>query len=279
MDGGRESLTYENYTLSELLAAARSSPLRFLERLRELYEPKRQFPDFGNFRLGPNTFEHIPLDWCLLVDSNNGRLLGHAVATRIPANGTDTALPQGWQATVRDVYENFIGPGVQCDTGVGLFVYVERAHRRLGCSRMLVVAMVECARRNGLKQLVIPLRLPTVYEEKNATKSFRSVALCKDAAGKYRDPWLRLHVQLGAEICGLSERSHQHALSLEDYQRLLRSASGDVKTGYEAFELNGEHYRAYVDARRGVAVINEGCVWVRHPVRAGVSDDAKGRSA
>ena len=243
------------------LASRRGSAF---ERLLRMYRITRQFPDFSNFRLGPNAFERTPMDWLVAVNGVDGALIGHGIATRICWDGDATSLG-GWQRVVRRAYDDASVNRRPCNTLVGLFIKVEETSREQGWSGRLVQAMKQLAHRARLASLVIPLRLPTAYERQNAEIPFEEFAFQRRDDGEYRDHWLRLHVRLGARVIGHSLTSHQHAMNLEDFHHYFEVDS-IVGSGYCTALRNGEWYRPYVDVDRDCVVINEGCVWVQHPI-------------
>ena len=80
--------------------------------------------------------------------------------------------------------------------------------------------------------------------------------------GKPLDYWLRLHVELGAEVLGTCETSHQHAMNLRDFHEMF--GRGFDTSGYHLVEDHGEWFRVYVDLDREFVLMNQGCAWVRY---------------
>ncbi len=259
----------EQHALADFIRFLESNQKRIgaLQKLLGMYRITRNFPDLSNFRLGPNMFKKIPLDWILLTHASGSQkrseLIGHGIATRITWNGDPRQLPSGWQGTVRRCYENTVGEQHTCDTLVGLFIKVEEDFRERGWAGRVVTAMKELGKRSGLSNLIIPLRLPTHYEKRYAAMPFEEFALLKRENGEYLDHWLRLHVRLGAEIIGLCKTSHQHALNVDDLRQQFECAPIE-ESGDHLVSRHGEWFRAYVDLERECALVNQGCVWVRH---------------
>jgi GNAT superfamily N-acetyltransferase len=264
IEGGGRCLCVQQHLLADFVAQLESRRFPAFERLLDMYAITRQFPDFSNFRLGPNAFERTPMDWLIAMDAADASLIGHGIATRIDWDG-DVASLRGWQQVVRRAYDDAMVKRRSGNTLVGLFIKVEQASREQGWAGRLVEAMKELARRAGLSSLVIPLRLPTAYERCNVELPFEQFALQRRDDGDYCDHWLRLHVRLGAQVIGHSLTSHQHAMNLDDFRHYFETDT--VPTiGYCVAQRNGEWYRPYVDAERDCVVINEGCVWVQHPI-------------
>jgi hypothetical protein len=265
-------VTFENYTLDELvehLDANRTSGA--LRTILDRYRVKRTFPDMSNFRMGPNMFGQTALDWIVFHTSagNQGasELIAHGVTTRLRWNGDPAVLPRGWTGAVRQSYEESILGRTPPDTLVGLFISAESAFREQGWAGQVAEAMKRIGSEAGLRDLIIPLRLPTRYEWQNARMPYEEFALRKRDDGEYRDHWLRLHVRLGAEVLATSSVSHQHAMHPADLLRQVKCEPLE-RTGEYLVKWNDEYYSAFVDLEREYAVINEGCVWVRHPLSA-----------
>ena len=91
-------------------------------------------------------------------------------------------------------------------------------------------------------------------------------AALKREDGLPRDHWVRLHVRLGAEIIGVSNTSHQHAFPLKDFYQQF-PAPVITQSGYTLVQQrDGGWYNVYVDLEREFVLVNQGCVWVRHPL-------------
>ena len=254
----------QQHVLPEFIEYLESRREPAFERLRRMYDITRQFPDFSNFRLGPNAFDRTPMDWIAAIDSADGSLIAHGIATRIQWDG-DAVLLRGWQRVVRRAYDDLVVRRQPCNTLVGLFIKVEDASREQGWAGRVIAAMKELAARAGLTSVVIPLRLPTAYEREHADTPYPEFAFQTREDGEYRDHWLRLHVRLGARVIGHSVTSHQHAMNVDDFHHYFE-AEAVASSGYCLAQRNGEWYRPYVDVERDCVVINEGCVWVQHAV-------------
>jgi hypothetical protein len=267
-DGFVQCITLENFTLPELIAHLESSRARGgLNELLDRYNPRRTFPDLGNFRLGPNAFGLTALDWIVFVeveaDAAKSSLVAHGVTTRITWNGDPESLPRGWTGSVRQSYERSVLDSEAPNTLVGLFIFAETAYREHGWAAEVADAMKRLAIKSNLQSLIIPLRLPTRYEWQNARLPYEQFALQKREDGQFQDHWLRMHVRLGAEVMGVSEVSHQHALHPDDLRAQFQCDMIDSSGSY-VVKSHDEYYAAFVDLKREAAIINEGCVWVRY---------------
>lgn len=75
-----------------------------------MYRVTRRFPDMSDFRLGPNPFEHIPVDWTIFATAadplRDATLVAHGLSARIAWTGDRGTLPRGWQGVVRACHEH-----------------------------------------------------------------------------------------------------------------------------------------------------------------------------
>lgn len=270
-DAQARIVTLEQQTLEQALAAFESNERRLgaFGTLSKMYGVTRRFPDMSDFRLGPNPFERIPLDWIIFTSGTDplrhAELLAHGLTLRCAWNGDPRTLPRGWQGAVRACFEQRAMPGVAANTLVGLFIKVEDDVQQQGWARQVAQAMRVLALRAGLKRLIIPLRLPTRYRREFAELPFQEFALRRREDGQYADHWLRLHVRLGATVIGQCATSHQHAMHVEDFYTQFETEPC-TRSGYVVVQRKGEWYQAHVDLDRECAVVNEGCVWVQHPL-------------
>jgi hypothetical protein len=265
-------VTLEQRTLQQAVAAFESVERRVpaFAAIGNMYRVGRRFPDMSDFRLGPNPFDRIPVDWTIFTTGadplRESRLMGHGLTARVAWDGDARTLPRGWQGVVRTCCEQNQA-GVAPNTLVGLFIKVEGDVRQQGLAGHVAAAMKALACRAGLERLIIPLRLPTRYAREHAELAYDEFALRRRDDGQYADHWLRLHARLGARVLGTCATSHQHAMHVEDFYRQFEAERGD-RSGYVLAQRRGEWYQAYVDLERECAVVNEGCVWVEHALDA-----------
>jgi len=264
----------ENHSLEDFIAylEKRSRWTPALDRLLEVYKVKRKFPDMGDFRLGPNKFDQILLDWIIFIDSASdtatGELIGHGVTTRINWDQSLDNLPNGWQGAVRASYQNLQVGSTEPNTLVGLFIRIEDNFRQHGWAGNVIEQMKSVGRAAKISSLIIPLRPPSRYQKEYAAMPLAEFAALKRDDGQPRDHWVRLHVRLGAKIIGVCGASHQHAFPLKDFYQQIPSPP-ITQSGYALVQQrDGEWYNVYVDLEREFVLINQGCVWVQHPLRS-----------
>ncbi len=234
-----------------------------LHRLVELYQVERRFPDLSHFRLGPNMFDKITLDWIICFEPTSHQLVGHGITTRIAWDQNKEHLPSGWQGVVRTSYLQTHVEHADKDTLVGLFIFIEDQFRQQGWANNVIEEMRSLAKQQNLRALIIPLRPPLRYKKEYAAMPMVDFAGLRRDDGHPQDHWIRLHTRLGAKVLCASEKSHQHAMSVQDFHSQF-SATPLTHSGDVLIERNGEWYKIYADLEHDFVLINQGCVWVQH---------------
>lgn len=258
-------LVLENHCLHDAInyfrRHAQSKPA--FDRLLSLYQVERRFPDLSHFRFGPNMFDSINLDWIIFINPTTGQLVGHGITTRFAWDQELDSLPGGWQDVVRASYIHSHVEQSQPNTLVGLFIFVEDQFRQQGWANNVIEEMRTLAKRNAIQALIIPLRPPLRYKKDYAAMPMAEFAALKRDDGLPLDHWIRLHTRLGAKILCASEKSHRHAMSVQDFHAQF-SPVPLTENGDMLVERNGEWYKIYVNLEHDIVLINQGCVWVRH---------------
>ena len=261
----RDLILLKNYRLEDAITFFKRNEIKIpaLKRLLNLYKVERKFPDLSYFRLGPNMFEHIVLDWIIIHDPKEGELVAHGITTKFFWNQDIATLPEGWQGVVRQSYVHSNVEIKKSNTLVGLFIFVEDAFRKQGWANNVIEEMRALAQEKELEALIIPLRPPTRFKKEYADIPMDEFAMLKREDGHPMDHWIRLHTRLGAKILKASERSHRHVMSFKDFRDLFSDAQLP-DSGETLVERNGEWYTVYADLKRDFVLVTQGCVWVRH---------------
>ncbi len=130
-------------------------------------------------------------------------------------------------------------------------------HQGKGIGAELVHGMRRLARRRGL-QLVAPVR-PNLKARYPLIPMDRYVRW-EDGAGLPFDPWLRVHVRLGARITRVAPRSMTIAGSVSDWERW----TGLAFPGSGSHVVPGALAPVEIDRERDVGTYVEPNVWVVH---------------
>jgi hypothetical protein len=169
----------------------------------------------------------------------------------LPEQGWDWALAQGFRDHAA---------GRKPDLLCALSISISPAERSKGLSAQMVSAMKAIGQRQGLAALIAPVR-PTLKHRYPLTPMERYMHW-QTEAGLPFDPWLRVHLRLGARIvkvCPFSMRIQGTLAEWESWTGMRFPESG-------RFILPGGLVPLEVDCAAGLGIYVEPNVWVRHPI-------------
>ncbi len=201
----------------------------------------------------PRLREELPELQLVLYDDERDLVVGRGQT--VPASIRD-GLPAG----VDDLLERRFGggPRERPDVLSALVAIVDRRRQGEGLSALLIEGMRRAAAAAGLEALIAPVR-PTRKQEFPLIPIERYVHWTRDDGLPY-DPWIRLHVRLGAELLEVCPASMRIAGTIADWEGW---------TGL-SFPEDGEYVvpGALVPVRfdGGTGVYVEPNVWMRHAV-------------
>jgi hypothetical protein len=132
-----------------------------------------------------------------LYDEGRELALAHGHSIPVAWDGTVTGLPEGIDGAIADGVR-IADDGGRPNALSALGIEIPRRHEGAGLSRTMIGAMRDLAERHGFDALIAPLR-PTWKERYPLTPIERYVAWTRKDGLPF-DPWIRLHVRLGAEI-------------------------------------------------------------------------------
>ena len=172
-------------------------------------------------------------------------------------NGHPADLPGGYTDALHRALDDH-DRGHTPDTFVLCAIQVHPDTAGRGVAAQLVTALVEHAEAGGLPRVIAPLR-PTLKSRYPLTP-IDAYAAWTRVDGSPFDPWLRLHLRLGARVLGVAEASQTFSGTVtqwEGWTGLALPASGSYVVPDALAPL-------VVDpsADRGVCV--EPGIWVRH---------------
>ena len=140
----------------------------------------------------------------VLYDVVHDLALAHGHSIPFFWDGTVAGLPAGIDAVIAGGMQLF-DEGEKPNTLSALAIEIPPDHQGSGHSRTMIGGMRDIAARHGFENLVAPLR-PTWKERYPLTPIDRYAAWTR-GDGLPFDPWIRLHVRLGAEILRPVQRS------------------------------------------------------------------------
>lgn len=218
---------------------------------------------------GPPAGHDMPVDWMginrrwpqlqfALLEPETDALVVTANMLMLAWDGDAADLPNtGWNwAMYQGALDHAAGatPGIAC----ALSVTVDPAHQGHGLSRLAIQVMRMFAGEAGVTRLIAPVR-PT-WKARYPITPIADYCRWMNGDGLPFDPWLRVHVRLGATIVKPCERSMLMAGSVaewEEWLRLTLPASGD-------YVAPGLLAPLHVDRARDACLYVEPNVWVEH---------------
>jgi hypothetical protein len=174
-------------------------------------------------------------------------------------DGTVAGLPRGIDGLIEDAFRLRAAAGA-ANALAALAIEIPPAHQRQRLSEPMLAAMREIAARHDLGDLIAPLR-PTWKERYPLAPIERYSAWTRDDGLPF-DPWIRLHVRLGAEVLGPESRSLRITGTIAEWEEWTGLAFPESGTyvfphGLAPLEVDREADRAeYWEPN----------VWVRHRV-------------
>ena len=229
------------------------------------------WPEFMlNFPVANEHWHHLPTDFAafqLVLLDQLGEVVGALNSAPLPWDGTDDDLPEGWDDQLRRTVAA-LGTGSPAGALGALQITVRPDLQGRRYSGVLLEAMRANARAHGLPAVIACVR-PTL-KERYALIPIDRYATWRREDGLPFDPWIRLHVKLGARIVRPSPASMTLRAPLSDWAEW---------TGLE-FRESGQYLPqgaaapVVADVAAGVAIYRDPNVWVVHDLRPGPTDPA-----
>jgi hypothetical protein len=225
------------------------------ELSREVWPEYNMHGDVMNLYWG-RLYEELPGFQFVLVD-DDGVPLAEGHTAPCEWDGTIEGLPAGIDGALEDAFER---RDARPNTLCALAVEIPPANQSRRLSPVMLESMKGIALREGFGSLIAPLR-PT-WKDRYPITPIEDYAYWTRPDGLPFDPWIRVHVRLGAEI-------------LEPVARSLRItgtvAEWESWTGM-AFPASGDYVfpqglaPVTIDRDADVGSYWEPNVWMRHPV-------------
>ncbi|HET9516262.1 MAG TPA: hypothetical protein VFO77_00900 [Actinoplanes sp.] len=193
----------------------------------------------------------------LLVDGSDD-VLGVGLSLPLTWDGSVADLPGGWDAVV-SASDALLRDGAAPNMVSALSVTLTPQAAGRGLAADVVRAMLAAAVQAGAPGLLVPVR--PVWKSRYPLIPLAEYVTWRNAAGEVFDPWLRLHLGLGAKVLGIAERSLTVTGSVgewEDWTGLAMPGSG-------SYPIPGGIVPLQVDVGADRATYCEPNVWVLHP--------------
>lgn len=179
--------------------------------------------------------------------------------------GRGGTIPFRWDGTLEDLPAGMDALGARAITDPApptalsaLAAEVASDRQRTGLSSVIIESMAAAARAGGLTPLVAPVR-PS-WKDRYPLTPIERYASWVRPDGLPFDPWLRVHVRLGATLLRTAPKSLEIVAPVSDWQEW---------TGME-FPEDGEYVfpagLAPLTVRQGIGSYWEPNIWMRHEV-------------
>jgi hypothetical protein len=208
-------------------------------------------------------YELAPAYQFALLDGETGSLA--AVGNSIPIrwDGDPASLPEGGIDAVLEDGAALLRKGGEPTAASALMIVVVAERLGTGISGAAVTAMAELAGRQGLPDLVAPVR-PTQKHRYPLTPMERYIRWQR-GDGMPFDPWIRVHRRVGGQILGTAPEAMRVTGKVSDWEDWTGMAFPE--TG--SYVVPGALVPVEVDRERDVGDYREPGCWVRHRVRSG----------
>jgi hypothetical protein len=191
----------------------------------------------------------------LLYDAGQDSIVGRGRTIPFRWDGTLEDLPAGMDAVGYRAIDDPRPPTALS----ALAAEVAEDRQRTGLSTLIIESMAAAAKRGGLAPLVAPVR-PS-WKDRYPLIAIERYARWVRADGLPFDPWLRVHVRLGATFLRTEPKSLEIEAPVDAWEEW---------TGM-AFPEDGEYVfpagLAPLTVRDGVGSYWEPNIWMRHEVR------------
>jgi hypothetical protein len=229
-----------------------------LERTRELRSawPVFMLQDPVSSPIWHLLYERYGALQFFLVDESTGEVAaeGNSIPVRLDL---DDLPDRGWE----DAIERGIA-GVEAPNAVSaLQVLVDQRRQRQGLSRLMLEEMRRIAAAQGVADLVAPVR-PSLKHRYPLVPMERYAAWTRPDGLPF-DPWLRVHVRLGAtveRVCPLSMQIPGTVAEWEEWAAMAFPESG-------SYVVPGALVPVEVDVEADHVLYVEPNVWMRHRLR------------
>ncbi len=183
--------------------------------------------------------------------------VGHTVP--ITWDGSNQDLPENISAIIQRALRNK-RERVACNALTALAAMVGKQYRGTGLSRNIIKAMIELGAHNGLGYLLAPLRpsLKSMYP----LIPFDHYVKWKRDDGMPFDPWLRVHLEMGAEVLKVMEKSLTVRGSVSEWE----SWAGMKFPESGRYIVEGAFQPIQIDVEKDEGIYEEPNIWVCHKI-------------
>jgi hypothetical protein len=189
-------------------------------------------------------------------------------AGRVVAVGN--TIPFVWNGNTRDLPERIVDVitrgmearerGTKPTALSALAAIVDPRRRATGLSTRVIVAMRDLAKAAGLRALVAPVR-PSLKGRYPLTPMSQYAKWARDDGLPF-DPWLRVHVRLGAKILAITPRGNTVVATVDQWEQ----RTGMTFPASGRYVVPNAFQPILVDRKRNRVRYEEANVWMLHPI-------------
>ena len=193
----------------------------------------------------------------VLYDTDEKLVLAEGNTIPVNWDGTDAGLSPSIDAAIVQGFE------IDLDEPMALCAMAAKIPpelRRRGLSEQILLVMAGLAREAGLPSLIAPIR-PTLKDRYPTIPIDRYARWTRDDGSPF-DPWLRVHVALGARIGPPIPQSLRISGSVADWESWTKMRFPE--TGDYVFPQGLAPVR--IERERDLGVYWEPNIWVIHPI-------------
>jgi hypothetical protein len=199
----------------------------------------------------------VPGNQVVLLDGDDVLAIGLSIP--LDWDGTPDGLPSGWDGALT-AGAKLISEGRRGDAACAISLTLRPEATGRGLAAGMLRALKAAAGANGARALIGPVR-PT-YKSRYPLIPMAEYATWRTPDGRVFDPWLRAHLDLGAEQLAVGYPSMTVSGTVaqwEEWTGLPLPASGRyvIPGGLEPLE---------VDRDDDLGLYREANVWVAHPI-------------
>jgi GNAT superfamily N-acetyltransferase len=204
-------------------------------------------------------YEDFPGYQFVLVNDRTNTLLARGNTLPFFWDGDPDHLPEGIDATVEQGFADHAS-GQPPTTLSAMAAEVAPENRSKGLGSLLLKAMTVLATENGLSTLVAPVRPNRKY--RYPLTPIEEYVHWKRPDGLPFDPWMRLHVLLGAKILKPAPRSLKISGTVAEWE----AWSGMVFPASGTYVIPDGLATLEIDREQDIGCYWEPNVWMQHPI-------------
>ncbi|MDT5034855.1 MAG: hypothetical protein QOE03_40, partial [Micromonosporaceae bacterium] len=193
----------------------------------------------------------------VLLVGADGALLGAGLSLPLYWDGTVNGLPAGWDDAIT-ASAGVGASGVAANAVCALSITTAEGRKGHDDAARIVAGIKEAARDAGMKDVIIPVR--PVLKTRYPLVPMADYLTWLTEDGQIFDPWVRLHVGLGATVLGLAADSMTISGTVAEWQTWL----GMLLPGSAQYVIKGGIAPLTVDREADTGVYRESNPWVVH---------------